>query len=230
MKWIQDYQKYGVLVSFNNVCTNTDMGAVFDYHFVYLPNIYPLDEAQYHHRITDSAHVDIGCFGALRILKNQLSQAIAAIVFADKIHKKLKFHINLNETADMNTAIHKNLHALFENNKHKLVIHRWVPHDDFLDVVRTMDLGMQVSFSESFNIVSADFVFCGVPIVVSKEIDWLPPWCWAENTTESMVGRLSFAWKNRGTMLQKINWEYLNSYNRSAGKQWKHYLGVDEDG
>jgi hypothetical protein len=33
---------------------------------------------------------------------------------------------------------------------------------------------MQVSLTESFNIVSADFVNVGVPIVISPDIDWLP--------------------------------------------------------
>jgi len=36
-----------------------------------------------------------------------------------------------------------------------------------------MDLGMQLSFSESFNIVTADFISQYVPIIVSPTISWM---------------------------------------------------------
>jgi hypothetical protein len=35
-----------------------------------------------------------------------------------------------------------------------------------------MDLALQVSMSETFNITSADFVTNNVPIVVSSEVEW----------------------------------------------------------
>jgi hypothetical protein len=211
-------------VSFNNAQANDEMTEALGKAFTYLPNIYPLDPSQYHYRVTDSAHVDVGCFGALRILKNQLEQAIAAMIFSDNIKKKLRFHINLGETEDANSSIYKNLEALFAGTRNSLVTHKWVPHDQFLDTVRQMDLGMQVSFSESFNIVVADFVFCGVPIVVSREVDWMPQWFWASQTTSSMVDRLGFAWNSRRTNLQRTTWHYLQAYNKAATAAWKTYL------
>lgn len=36
-----------------------------------------------------------------------------------------------------------------------------------------MDIGLQVSFSETFNIVGADIISQGVPLVGSTEIPWL---------------------------------------------------------
>ena len=66
--------------------------------------------------------------------------------------------------------------SLFKNNpKHELVEYDWLTHDDFIDVVQSMDLGMQVSFTETFNIVTADFVNNNIPVVVSKEIPWVNP-------------------------------------------------------
>jgi len=44
-------------------------------------------------------------------------------------------------------------------------------HNDFIRVVKSMDIGMQVSLSESFNIVAADFVSNGVPLVGSPDIE-----------------------------------------------------------
>jgi hypothetical protein len=36
-----------------------------------------------------------------------------------------------------------------------------------------MDLGMQVSLTETFNIVTADFVNNNIPVVTSDEISWV---------------------------------------------------------
>ena len=51
--------------------------------------------------------------------------------------------------------MYKNLESLFARGKHALITHRWSPHDEFIEVVRQMDLGLQVSLSESYNIVAA---------------------------------------------------------------------------
>jgi hypothetical protein len=185
--------------------------------------MYSLVGSDLHHKPQTNT-LDVGCFGALRILKNHLNQAVAAMTFADKMHKKLNFHINLNETQDFNTSIYKNLCNLFDNSRFNLITHKWVPHAEFLKTVRTMDIGMQVSFSESFNIVTADFVFCGVPIVVSKEIEWMPNWCYAENTVTSMVDRLNFLYRHSGLALQKANQISLNQYNRQSADIWMRYL------
>jgi len=44
-------------------------------------------------------------------------------------------------------------------------------HSDFISIVKSMDIGMQVSLSESFNIVAADFVSNGIPLVGSPDIE-----------------------------------------------------------
>ncbi len=43
----------------------------------------------------NSEYINIGCFGAIRPLKNHMTQAIAAVKFADRLNKKLIFHINV---------------------------------------------------------------------------------------------------------------------------------------
>ena len=57
-----------------------------------------------------------------------------------------------------------------------------MPHDKFLEMCSKMDVGMQVSFSETFNIVAADLVTAGVPIVGSKELPWLLDYAKADAT------------------------------------------------
>lgn len=57
------------------------------------PNFYP-QEYKLKNIDKNKEHIDIGCFGAIRPLKNHLLQAISALAFADSIDKKLKFHVN----------------------------------------------------------------------------------------------------------------------------------------
>ena len=65
------------------------------------------------------------------------------------------------------------LKGVFQFNKnHSLVPMLWLEHKDFLKFLTEMDLGMQVSLSESFNIVAADYCYSGLPMVVSSEIRW----------------------------------------------------------
>jgi hypothetical protein len=143
---------------------------------MYMPNYYPLGRK--HHVKSYPAgkeHFDIGCFGAIRPLKNHLVQAIAALHFGAEMNKKIHFHINVGRVEMKGDPILHNLQGLFaglEHQGHKLVMHQWVGHSEFLDIIKHMDMGLQVSFSETFNIVAADMISHGVPVVLSTEIPW----------------------------------------------------------
>jgi hypothetical protein len=56
---------------------------------------------------------------------------------------------------------------------HELIFHTWTPREEFLKLCALMDVGMQVSFSETFNIVGADFISQGVPLICSHELPWI---------------------------------------------------------
>lgn len=138
----------------------------------YLPNYYPTaGHLPKKHLVGDP--LDVGCFGAIRPLKNQLVQAIAAMKFADSVGKRLRFHINATRIECAGNAVLKNIVSLFAPfPDDSLVMHPWSDHATFLKLVRSMDITLQVSLSETFNIVSADSVVQGVPIVVSDQIAW----------------------------------------------------------
>jgi len=193
---------------------------------VLLPNVYEpgyreLDKKK--HGKKDEIHV--GCFGAVRPMKNHLEQAIAAIKFADIIGKKLHFHINYDRVEQKGESALKNLQVLFANLHHELVEHPWCSHKDFLKIVASMDIGMQVSLSETFNIVSADFVNCDVPIVVSKQIEWLPDRVKADPTdVDSIVGVLRSVWQERNSDHGDRNEDCLERHNQHAKHAWKEWL------
>ena len=145
-----------------------------DERVFYLPNYYPQLYKTKEYDI-NKEYIDIGCFGAVRPLKNHMLQAIAAIKFADTIGKKLNFHINVGRVEMKGEPVMNNLRALFEHlydRGHRLVANMWAPRDGFLELCSEMDIGLQVSFSETFNIVGADIISQGVPLVGSIEIPW----------------------------------------------------------
>lgn len=225
IEWLRKYQEIDqgrskLIIAANAWQAVDDIETVFNVHCDYLPNIYQ----NFHKpsRVCKKAdgYIDVGCFGAIRPLKNQLIQAFAAIQFANSQDKSLRFHIN-GTRVERGTEILKNLENLFPIGKHKLVKHDWLDHKDFITLVRQMDIGMQTSYSESFNIVAADFVSCGIPIVVSDDITWMPWYAKADpNCSQSIAAKMKFLYNYGGYGLNRVNKWYLNSWNKSAINAW----------
>ena len=227
MKWISQYiNMKNVFIGVNSPRMVDEIRYLLNHHdhhkkVIYLPNYYP---EKYKSTRTDKNHsIDIGCFGSIRPLKDHLIQAFAAIKFADNIGKKLKFHINIGRYEGKGEPILHNLIALFENqehNGHKLVMHEWTPRYEFLELCRKMDIGLQVSFSETFNIVGADLISQGVPLVGSREIPWMNKYFAASPTkSDSIYRKLLLAYQ-----FPKINvWlnqRSLRKYCNKTRKIW----------
>jgi len=193
---------------------------------VYLPNYYPQD---YSSKKLDKKKdtIDIACFGAIRPLKNHMVQAVAAIDFADQLGKKLRFHVNAGRIEMQGQPTMNNLLGLFEqlsNTGHCLINHQWAPREDFLKICATMDIGMQCNFSETFNIVSADLISQGVPILGCSEIPWAVHSCCANPTDSAdIVKKLKtvykFPWLN-----VKANQLSLTAYTNKTFKVWNKYF------
>ena len=193
---------------------------------IYLPNYYPQD---YKSKELDKTkdYIDVSCFGAIRPMKNHLIQAMAAVKFANAIGKKLRFHINHGRVEQRGDSVYKNLVGYFSHisdSGHILVRHNWCPREEFLNICKTMDIGMQVSFSETFNIVAADHTSQGVPIVSSKELPWINPIFAASPTkTTSIYFKLLLSyWFSKFNF--KTNQYLLKRYTNKTHKIWLKYF------
>ena len=229
-EWLNGYmeqRKNGInlSISCNNEKLFENLNTIYGNAVSYTPNIYdPNYVPKTNSPNRSDQFIDIGCFGALRVLKNHTQQAIWAIEFANKINKTLRFHINVTEHEQREAGpVLRNIKAIFKNTPHILVEHLWYEHEDFLDVVKTMDLGMQISFTETFNIVAADFVYCGVPIVVSKDIKFVDPNCSVVPTNEKQVdSALKYAYYDR--KISEENKQLLQEHNRLAYQAWLKFI------
>jgi hypothetical protein len=222
MEWIFGYLKAGISVSANAPRMQAALAAITGKRIPYTPNYYPLSPLQPYNPLPADNWIDIGCFGAIRPLKNQLSQAVGAIEFANQIGQQMRFHINADRVEGGALAVLHNIQALFANTpRHKLVEHGWMDTAAFIALLKTMDLAMQVSFSETFNICSADAAVLNVPLVVSPEVAWAEPMFQANPTDiPDIVSKMMVAWSGRAADLQRKNFHGLVRYDAASEKAW----------
>ena len=238
MDWLAEYVKYPQLIIGVNASrmldeTRSYLCSVHGWdeetahaRVIYMPNYYPQDYVNRQVKRTQGV-INIGCFGAVRPLKNHLLQAVAAVRYADSQNLKLRFHINGNRLEMKGEPVLNNLKGMFRHlgaKGHELVLHDWRSRPEFLDLCAEMDVGMQVSFSETFNIVAADLVSVGVPVVPSREIPWASSWFAADPVDSQDIERkikraVTFSWLNK--MLHRGR---LSCYTTATKNTWLAWL------
>ena len=192
---------------------------------IYLPNYYPQHYKNKYYEVGNE--VNICCFGAVRPLKNHLLQALAAVDFAESIGRKLNFHINSGRIEMKGEPVLNNLRGFFSHLNHRghtLISHEWTPRAQFLELCASMDVGMQVSFSETFNIVSADLISQGVPVVGCTEIPWFDSKFTANPVeTKDIVAALKLTHDFPEENVIK-NRKKLTKYTNNTKKIWLEYF------
>lgn len=196
---------------------------------LFLPNYYPVETKTTNAEMFWDAGevINIGCFGAIRPLKNQLIQAAAAVEFAERHKLRCRFHINAERIEGKGDSILKNLRAFFKPlENHELVEHDWLDKEQFLAVVRDMDVGLQMSLSETFNIVSADFINEDVPILTSREIEWMPKFFTATPTNVNSIvrGLERVLFYDRHFIWLNLQRKALRKYVNNSEKVWVREL------
>lgn len=231
MDWSLRYTDYdNVYIGLNNFRTFIEFSHLLEDESkaLFLPNYYPVEliknkTRNLRFKFKHDGELHVGCFGALRPLKNNLTQAYSAIRVAKDLNRKLYFHINCNRADSDKSPILKNLISLFDKVKDvELVIHEWMSHEDFYNLCGTMDIGLQVSFSETFNIVAADFVANDVPLVGSDEISFISKYFKADmNDTVDIIKKMKKALQTNCLTFITDNGKMLKKQSLSNLNQWK---------
>lgn len=213
-------------LSTNNIESAKELKISLGIQADYLPNIYLLDgPINEHKEKCYSSVLDVACFSSLRPLKNILLQAMSALGFAEKQGKILHFHIISDRIEQNGGTVLKNLKALFKDRTHLLVEHNWSNLAEFLKLVAKMDLGLQVSFNESMNLVSCDFLSQNIPIIGSTEIKFLFPCYQADmNSIEDIISKMEFAWTVKKLGFHNFNKLLLSRHNFRSIGHWLDYL------
>lgn len=237
MEWIAEYLAGGIEITANAPRALADLeiyacalghGGMVSYS----PNYYPVHlPHNWQHLKPHPAHADdtvrIGCFGAIRPLKNHLVQATAALRYAETVGKKLDFYVNATRVEGGGNPILLNLRAMFAATpRAKLIEVGWLEHPKFLALLRSIDIVLQVSFSETFNIVSADAVSQSCPVVASREVVWLQNYAIADpNNSASIVARMQQIHQQDPHARLAWQWRDLVKYTETTKKIWKARFG-----
>jgi glycosyltransferase involved in cell wall biosynthesis len=228
MRWILGYLDRDVSIATNSLRMLRDLRSITDPDeedlLLYLPNCYTEFPEHNERHTRDEEVVNVACFGAIRPLKNQLTQAVAAIEFAQQVDRRLHFHINTGRVEQNGESTLRNLIDLFNGldpDQFRLVRHPWHSRSEFLRTLRKIDIGLQVSLTETFNITAADMVSRDVPVVVSPEISWVSPLFQAEATsTADIVAKMKFAWRWRHWGMHDFNKHRLRKFAHESARIW----------
>jgi len=190
----------------------------------YLPNLYFMerDRAVYH-RPWSGGLLKVGAFGAVRPLKNHLSAAAAALAIANDFKVPLEFHINVGRIEGGYTVVRAIEAMLGGVPNVTLVKDDWHHWPRLRQLIRSMHLLMQPSYSETFNMVTADGAAECVPSVVSEAIDWAPRHWKAEVDDPLDIARIG------RQLLQDQHagfdgFEALKKHNEDGVREWRGFL------
>lgn len=193
---------------------------------VLLPNLYPI-EKHVCRPPWDGDPIKIGAFGAVRPEKNFMTAAAAAVVIQRDLEVPVEFHMSSGGEGDQGRVAPAITQMTEGISGFKLVRHNWEPWDKFIKLVSRMDLLIQVSYTESFNMVTADGISVGVPSVVSPAIYWAPE-TWKTNPDSAIaVARVGELLLTDDT-IKNSGYKALKRHNELGVKDWFRFLGIPE--
>lgn len=195
----------------------------------YLPNMYYLDDSVDTNKpIWNGGVLRIGCFGATRPQKNLMSAAGAAILLSKELKADVEFWVSGGRTEGGGNTILNSVRAMLVNEPGiTLKEMNWASWPQFRSIVRTMHVLIQVSYTESFNMVTADGIAEGVPSVVSDAIDWAPEYWKAYSDNVPDIARIARQLVC-DRLAAKDGLRYLEQHNRDSFEIWEEFLGIEK--
>jgi len=190
----------------------------------WLPNLYFLEtNVPVYRRPWAGCSLNIGSFGAVRPLKNTLNAVASALQLHNDMHIPVKFHISVGRIEGGSTVV-RALDAMVKGvPDFHLIKDEWYQWPQFRHIIRRMDLLMQPSYSESFNMVTADGAAECVPSVVSDAIDWAPDDWKAEVDDTLSITRTANALLNN-MHAGAEGFKALHTYNTNGLRSWRTWL------
>jgi hypothetical protein len=194
----------------------------YNVNCLYLPNLYYLTN-QFKKKEKQNDILKIGSFGATRPLKNLMTAAGVTLEISSRLNKPIEFWISSGRTETGAYGVKQAVTALLENTMVTIKENFWQPWPEFRKTVGTMDLLLQLSYTESFNMVTADGIVEGVPSVVSEAIDWCPKeWIANSDDCDEIASVAIALLDNTDTII--IGQEKLKEFVQSGLQNWLVYL------
>ncbi|MDQ6665053.1 MAG: hypothetical protein M3Z23_11740 [Acidobacteriota bacterium] len=190
----------------------------------YLPNLYYVDlghvpkPSRFH-----GGTLRIGAFGATRQLKNLVSAAGAAMQLSSDLRTDVELWVSASRYRHGDSTTSAIREMTCGTPRMKLIENGWQSWPQFRETVGHMHLLMQPSYTETFNVVTADGVAEGVPSVVSEAIDWAPDEWKARVDDVADIARVAREILDDRRAASK-GWRALEKHNSRALEAWLDFL------
>jgi hypothetical protein len=190
----------------------------------YLPNLYYLDSTPPLVPGFAAGTLRIGAFGATRPLKNFMSAAGAALSLARTLKSNLELWVSSGRTEGGGDTIMRAVHAMLDGVPGVSIVESgWQSWPKFRQLAGHMHLLLQPSYTESFNMVTADGVAEGVPSVVSEAIDWAPDHWKAKSDDVLDIARVGRSLLNDPRAAAE-GFAALAAHNQQGAQSWIGFL------
>jgi glycosyltransferase involved in cell wall biosynthesis len=197
----------------------------YDVKMLLLPDLYSIGPMEHRKPWKHPRVLNVGAFGALRSEKNLPSATAAALIMQRRLNVQVRFHMNQGgerKGGNILATIDQMSQGIPGFDVFK---HRWTDWKQFIKLVQGMDLLIQPSYTESFNLVTADGIACGVPTVVSEAIRWAPGSWKADSDDPNDIAEVGLKllanpeerWEGRRVLID---------HNERGLKLWQVFLGV----
>jgi hypothetical protein len=230
---IRDYirnqdQSLNFRISVNSDRIGTVLEQIHGSPILLLPNLYYLDQVQARSWHAPSKLLKIGSFGAIRLMKNHVTAAGAALMIASIYKKDLEFYISVNRQENTGSgSVINSIRNLFNRIPYaKLIEIPWSDWSDFRHIIGNLDLHIQTSMSETFNITTADAVSMGIPTVSSAALAWVPKRWIADIDDANDIARVGWQLLNEAHAAFD-GMAHLRSFNQQSLSLWLQWLNGD---
>ncbi len=205
--------------------------ASFGADCAYLPNCYYLDShtpMEHCWQQQPGVPLRVGVFGAPRPLKNMVSAAAAALQVSRELRRPLEFWISSGRLESGSPTVLKAITELLSGLPGvSLHYNGWSSWPDFRRLLAQMHLLLQPSYTESFNMVTADGIAMGVPSVVSDAIDWVPGSWIAHGDEVTDIAETAIRLLHDRHAVRD-GYAALVKHNITGARSWARELGLDD--
>lgn len=191
----------------------------------WLPNLYFL-EAHGHEvprPLWTHGTLRLASFGAMRLLKNHMTACAAALELHRRLGVDTEFWVNTGRDEHTNAVLRSMREMTHDVRGFQFVTNHWESWPAFRKTVRHMHVLLQISYTESFNMVTADGVSQGVPSVVSDAIEWAPANWYADTDNALDVANRALALL-QDTHAAREGLAALLQHNQRGLASWRTFL------
>jgi hypothetical protein len=189
-----------------------------------LPNLYEIEHFK-HSKGRGDGVIRIGTFGAIRPQKNVMTSAAAAMLVSRMTKTPVEFHVSTGrEDGGGSTILSAIRQMMISVPNAELVERHWSDWKEFKRIIHEMDILFQMSYTESFNMVTADGIAEGVTSVTSDAIAWVPKsWQAKSDNVFDVASTALRQLANRKSELHRGQ-EALEHHNQHASLNWFEFL------